>query len=88
MFSKMTKEERKDFSRAAIDVTRALHKIMPGMGREFAYNFVFHTGNIGTMYLEVLPYTQEDGGYEKAGLNVCLMLPEDCTKIYREYLMK
>ena len=84
----MDEKLREDFSRATIDITKALHDIMPGRGKEFAYNLVFHTGKIGTMYLEVLPYTQQEGGYEKAGLNVCQMLPEDCAGIYRDFLNK
>ncbi len=73
-----------DFARATSEAASALSVLMPKMGREFAYNLVFHTGPIGTMYIEVLPYTQEEGGFEKAGLNVCQNSPEISTRLYRE----
>ena len=78
----------KDFAKAATDVSRSLYHLMPAMGREFAFNMVFHTGPIGTMYIEVLPYTQEDGGFERAGLNVCQSLPRESARLHRDCIEK
>ncbi|MFW6312394.1 MAG: hypothetical protein ACOC2N_00730, partial [Spirochaetota bacterium] len=44
-------------------------------GREEAYNIVFHTGPGAGVYLEFLPLTQEDGGFEKLGLSACQSSP-------------
>lgn len=82
---KMDKQQILDFARATSDIASALSNIMPRMKKEFAYNFVFHTGPLGTMYIEVLPYTQEEGGFEKSGLNVCQSSPEISTELYKPY---
>jgi galactose-1-phosphate uridylyltransferase len=79
------KEQRKDFARATSDIANVLSRLMPSIEKEFAYNFVFHTGPIGTMYIEVLPYTQGEGGFEKAGLSVCQSNPEIAVREYRQY---
>lgn len=78
----------KEFARAVTDVSRSLYHLMPATGRDFAFNIVFHTGPIGTMYLEVLPYTQEDGGFERAGLNVCQSLPRESARLHRDCIEK
>jgi len=44
-------------------------------GREEAYNVVFHTGPGAGIYLEFLPLTQEEGGFEKLGLSACQSSP-------------
>lgn len=75
----------RDFGRATADIAFALSEIMPEIGKEFAYNFVFHTGPVGTMYIEVLPYTQEEGGFEKAGLSVCQSSPNLSTELYKRF---
>ena len=36
----------KDLSRATIDLTRCLYYLMPGLGKELAYNTIFHTGSL------------------------------------------
>jgi len=35
-----------DLSRATIDLTRCLYHLMPGFGKELAYNIIFHTGSL------------------------------------------
>lgn len=49
----------------------AIHRIMPTIGRELAYNVVCHNGPGAGLYFEFLPYTQETGGLEHLGLYVC-----------------
>jgi len=58
------------------DGTRAIHAVMPQIGREVAYNVVTHNGPGAGLYFEFLPYTQEIGGFEHLGLIVCQESPE------------
>lgn len=82
---KLEPEIARDFARAISDTAFSLSLLMPTMGREFAYNIEFHNGPIGTCYAEILPYTQEDGGYERIGLYVCQSLPKISAKVYRDF---
>jgi hypothetical protein len=38
------------------------------------------------MYVEVLPWTQEMGGYEQLGIFLCQNTPETSVKHYRELI--
>ncbi len=80
----LTQEELFCLGKALHDVTNAIMVLMPGLGREIAYNLVFHTGDIGGMYIEVLPYTQEIGGYEHLGIYLCQGIPESTVSYYKE----
>jgi galactose-1-phosphate uridylyltransferase len=53
------------------DAIKAIHTIMPQLGRETAFNAVTHNGPGAGLYFEFLPYTQETGGFEHLGLIVC-----------------
>lgn len=79
------KEQRKDFARATSDISDVLSRLMPSIEKEFAYNFVFHTGPVGTMYIEILPHTQGEGGFEQAGLSVCQSSPKLSTELYKRF---
>jgi galactose-1-phosphate uridylyltransferase len=79
----LTREELFCLGEALHDVTNAIMELMPGLGREIAYNLVFHTGDIGGMYIEVLPYTQEMGGYEHLGIYLCQGVPESTVSYYK-----
>ncbi len=68
------------------DVMAALKILMPGMGRELAYNWVIHEGDIGGMYIEILPWTQEMGGYEQLGIYLCQGHPESTANYYQELI--
>jgi galactose-1-phosphate uridylyltransferase len=68
------------------DATRAIHLIMPAIGREVAYNVLTHNGPGTGLYFEFLPYTQEDGGLEKLGLYVCQQDPRTAAAHLREHL--
>ena len=54
--------------------------------REPAYNLVFHSGVSGTFYVEILPHTQEMGGYEQMGLYLCQGTARTSTEDYRRAL--
>ncbi len=82
----MEPSHRIDLAKALCELTSALSVMMPGMEKEFAYNLVFHTGLVGTMYIEVLPYTQQEGGFERAGLNVCQSTPKMSAQMYKDSL--
>jgi galactose-1-phosphate uridylyltransferase len=66
------------------DGIRAIREIMPGMGRETAYNVIINNGPGAGLYVEFLPYTQETGGVEHLGLLVCQELPERAAARLRE----
>lgn len=68
------------------DVMAALKILMPSTGRELAYNWVMHEGDIGGMYVEILPWTQEIGGYEQLGIYLCQGHPESTANYYRELI--
>lgn len=53
------------------DAMRALLRIMPGLGREPAFNLTVNNGPGAGLYLEFLAHTQETGGFEQLGLWVC-----------------
>jgi galactose-1-phosphate uridylyltransferase len=54
--------------------------------REIAYNVIFHTGPGTGIYLEFLPHTQENGGFEQMGMNVCQESPFTAARVLREFL--
>ncbi len=67
------------------DAIGAMLHIMPRIGREAAYNVVVHAGPGAGIYVEFLPYTQETGGYEHAGLFLCQGNPRGVVKALKEY---
>ena len=67
---------------ALIATTRALHALMPGLGREVSYNLVFHLHPGAGAHIEVLPFTQEVGGYERLGVYLSHARPEDSHALY------
>ncbi len=68
------------------DATRAIHAVMPAIGRETAYNVVTHNGPGAGLYFEFLPYTQEIGGAEHLGLFICQGNPKSAADRIRKYL--
>ncbi|MFQ5957005.1 MAG: hypothetical protein ACE5KK_04470 [Candidatus Brocadiales bacterium] len=71
---------------AVRDMSRAVVELMPRLGRELAYTWIVHEGDIGGMYIEILPWTQEMGGYEQLGIYLCQNSPETAVKQYRELI--
>lgn len=68
------------------DAIRAIHKIMPQIGREVAYNVVTHNGPGAGLYFEFKPYTQETGGFEHLGLFVCQANPKNTVEVIQDTL--
>jgi galactose-1-phosphate uridylyltransferase len=79
----LSDEELYSLGEALRDVMAALKTLMPRLGRELAYNWIIHEGDIGGMYVEVLPWTQEIGGYEQLGIYLCQGRPESTADYYR-----
>jgi len=71
----LTGDELAGVARGWHDATRALHSLMPSIGREIAYDILAHNGPGAGLYFEFLPFTQEEGGLEKLGLHVCQQNP-------------
>lgn len=63
-----------------------LRELLPSLGREVAYNVILHTGAGGGIYLEFLPWTQENGGFEQLGLSACQGVPREAAQLLRELL--
>lgn len=68
------------------DALRAVRVIMPEMGRSIAYNVITHNGPGAGMYFEILPYTQETGGFEHLGLFVCQADPHQVAAHLRQVI--
>jgi len=82
----LSDKELYSLGEALRDVMSALKILMPRMGRELAYNWVIHEGDVGGMYVEILPWTQEMGGYEQLGMYLCQGRPESTADYYRELI--
>jgi galactose-1-phosphate uridylyltransferase len=68
------------------EATRAIHVLMPAVGREIAYNVLTHNGPGAGLHFEFLPFTQEEGGLEKLGLHVCQQSPAEAADGIRQAL--
>jgi len=68
------------------DATRAIHWLMPRVGREVAYNVLAHNGPGAGLYFEFLPYTQEVGGLEHLGMYICQQTPAASSSDLRQFL--
>jgi galactose-1-phosphate uridylyltransferase len=68
------------------DAIYAIRKVMPQIGREIAYNVITHNGPGAGLYFELLPYTQETGGFEHLGLYVCQANPDQVSNHLRRVI--
>ncbi len=84
----LPQQDLESLSAALGDLTRAIIALMPRLGRETAYNLVFHTGPIGGLYVEALPWTQQIGGYEQMGLYLCEGVPQQSARMFREEMQQ
>ena len=84
----LEEDELEAMANAWHDAIRAMLHIMPRIGRESAYNVVVHGGPGAGIYVEFLPYTQEIGGYEQAGLFLCQGNPKDVVKSLNEFFQE
>jgi galactose-1-phosphate uridylyltransferase len=78
-------EQIRDLARVTSDVSYALSLLMPARGNPFDYSFAFHTGPIGTMYVEVFPCSQRPGGFERLGRYVYQGTPDQSAEMYRRF---
>lgn len=78
----LTRAQMQDLGDALGIAIAAMMDLFPRLGKEPAYNIVFNTGPGAGIFLEFLPYTQEIGGFEHAGLYVCQSTPEFCYNTY------
>jgi len=81
----LSNKEIRDLSLALKTNLNAVPELMEKTGREPAYNVIFHNGPSTGLYVEVLPYTQETGGYEHLGIYICQGSPELTADMYKEY---
>jgi len=79
-------EGRLALARALRDAAEAVTTLMPAMGREVAWNLTVHNGISDGLYVEILPYTQERGGYEALGVYLCAGTPATSAERIRAYL--
>ena len=82
----LNRAELRDLARALRDATSTVIALMPSLGREVAYNLAFHTGPIGGLYVEMLPFSQWIGGYVQLGIFVCQGTPRTSHRMYRQHL--
>jgi galactose-1-phosphate uridylyltransferase len=79
-------EQRRDLAAALAAGMELLDRVLGDLGRERAYNIVFHTGTAGGTYLEFRPFSQSEGGFEKMGLSACQGSPRQAARAYRSHV--
>jgi galactose-1-phosphate uridylyltransferase len=82
----LTPKEREAVAEGWGDALQAIHTLMPALGRELAYNVLTHNGSGAGLYFEFLPFTQENGGFERLGLSVCQASPAEAAGQIRSLL--
>ena len=82
----LTDQELGATARGWHDATRALHSLMPRIGRDVAYNVLTFNGPDGGLYFEFLPYSQTLGGFERLGLYICTLGREQAADDLRSAL--
>lgn len=69
--SELAAEELAVLAEALHDGIALMRSVLPRLGRSLAYNIIVHNGPGAGLYVDFLPYTQEQGGYEHLGLILC-----------------
>ena len=82
--SETSAAQRRDLGLAMAMGMRMTQVGLDLLDREEAYNVVFHSGPGTGMYLEFLPRSQEDGGFEQLGLSACQSSPFLVARALRE----
>lgn len=81
-FNDLSNDSMNDLARAITAINKKLFTIMPSIKKEPSFNIIFHTGDIGQMYVEFLPFMQADAGLEKAGIDVCQINANQSHEFY------
>lgn len=66
----------KDLGNAMAHAVLLMEKVLKWHRRDTAYNIVFHTSKTGGFYVEFLPFSQPEGGFEKMGISICQSSPQ------------
>jgi galactose-1-phosphate uridylyltransferase len=76
--------EREDLARALAVGMQLTESGLRFLEREQAFNVAFHTGPGAGIYLEFLPRSQEEGGFERLGLSACQASPFEAARRLRQ----
>ena len=79
-------DELEEVAEGIGDSMKAIMDIMPRIGKETAYNLVVHNGPGAGWYCELLPYTQETGGFEQLGMWICQGTPAQAATELRRLI--
>lgn len=79
-------DELEEVAEGIGDAINAIMEIMPRIGKETAYNLVVHNGPGAGWYCELLPYTQETGGFEQLGMWICQGTPSQAATELRRLI--
>lgn len=82
----MSDRETEDFARGWHEASRALHRVMPAMGRTVAFNITLSNGPGAGLYSEFLPATQVQGGFERLGVHISQAIPAAAAEELRQAL--
>jgi len=77
-------EERRSVMHAWKQAIQSQKRVVDELGLGYAYNVLLHHGPGAGIYIEFLPHTQTDGGFERMGLSVCQSNPQLAASILRE----
>ena len=81
----LSEQELYGLSQVFSHVTKSIFKIMPdNFGLKPSYTILFHLGEIGGLYIEILPHTQELGACEYLGFYVCDGTAKYSTELYKK----
>ncbi len=84
----LTPAELRSMAEGWRDAVWATLEILPQLGKDTAYNLTVNNGPGAGIYLEILPYTQETGGFERLGMWVCQNTPSNVAEALRATLAK
>ena len=79
-------DELEEVAEGIGDAMNAIMEIMPRIGKETAFNLVVHNGPGAGWYCEMLPYTQETGGFEQLGMWICQGTPAQAATELRRLI--
>lgn len=84
----LTRRETRQLAGALVTACAAVSELMPELGREVGYNLVVHNGPGGGLYVELIPWTQQYGGYEQLGLFIVQGTPTYSHELVVDWLAR